>query len=353
VHSARHYCRVALPVPINRGYFSLPKQKRNPVTSSATNGDATSTKRAKEKGREAATDILAFRKKQRKRRAAAIKSNEKQKSKAKDKALEVPREVVRALGPKATNGTLIAEGDSWFDYPMNDVLQLLEDHHGFNVESVSHHGDTVEEMAYSGGQLEEFARRLEKILRNGEVPRAILLSGGGNDIAGDEFPLLLNHSKSPNLGLNSEIISGVIDQRLRDAYTHIISAITAIAESYLGRPIPILVHGYDYAIPDGRGVLGGWWKLPGPWLEPGFRSKGYANRQANIATIKQLMDRFNDMLRALISDPAFAHVRQVDLRGTLSQGPNYKSDWGNELHPSKVGFEKVAKKFADAIDAIS
>ena len=42
-------------------------------------------------------------------------------------------------------------------------------------------------MAYGGSQLDELTRRLEKLLRQGIVPRAILLSGGGNDVAGDEF----------------------------------------------------------------------------------------------------------------------------------------------------------------------
>ena len=47
---------------------------------------------------------------------------------------------------------LIAEGDSWFDYPRYDILRILEDHYGYDVESVAHKGDRVEEMAYSDGQ---------------------------------------------------------------------------------------------------------------------------------------------------------------------------------------------------------
>ena len=50
-------------------------------------------------------------------------------------------------------GILVAEGDSWFNYPWTDILRLLEDEHGYEVESVAHYGDTIEEMAYSGGQL--------------------------------------------------------------------------------------------------------------------------------------------------------------------------------------------------------
>src|ERR671912_2849844 len=51
-------------------------------------------------------------------------------------------------------GVLVAEGDSWFNYPFHDILSDLEDLHGYDVESVSHRGDTVEDMAYGGGQLD-------------------------------------------------------------------------------------------------------------------------------------------------------------------------------------------------------
>lgn len=125
------------------------------------------------------------------------------------------------------------------------------------VESVAHKGGCVEDMAHSGGQFEEFARCLEKQLRSNRVPRAILLSGGGNDIAGDEFPLLLNHAASGLPVLNDDILRGVVDVRLKAAFAYMISALTEIARSYLGRPIPIVTHGYDHSLPDGRGFMGG------------------------------------------------------------------------------------------------
>ncbi len=48
--------------------------------------------------------------------------------------------------------TIVAEGDSWFDYPFDDVLRLLEDDYGYDIESVAHKGDKVESMAYGKGQ---------------------------------------------------------------------------------------------------------------------------------------------------------------------------------------------------------
>lgn len=258
-----------------------------------------------------------------------------------------------ALAPAATArpasaGVVIAEGDSWFDYPLHDVLKDLEDVYGYDVESVSHKGDRVEDMAYSDGQLDDFSRRVEKVLRGGVKPKAILVSGGGNDIAGDEFALLLNHAASASAGLNDAIVTGVIDQRLFDSYVTILNAITAVCQDRIGEAVPIIVHGYDYSVPDGRGFAGGFWLLPGPWLEPGFRRKGYPV-SLRAPVVRTLIDRFNAMLGRVSSIGQFGHVKYLDLRGTLATGASYKDWWANELHPTAKGFAAVTDKFAALI----
>lgn len=251
-----------------------------------------------------------------------------------------------------TLGVLIAEGDSWFDYPFYDVLKLLEDDHGFDVETVAHRGDSVESMAYDGGQLEDFVRTIERVIRRGQSPRAILVSGGGNDVAGDGFALLLNHRSSPANGINASILEGLVETRLAVAYTTIIAAVTKVCVELLGQPVPIVLHGYDYPVPDGRGFLGGFAWLPGPWLDPGFREKGYDDLQERIDVARVLIDRFNAALQAVSATSGFSHVRFLDLRGSLSTtlaGDRYKDWWGNELHPTLQGFGKIAQKFADVL----
>jgi lysophospholipase L1-like esterase len=297
--------------------------------------------------------VAKFREDQRKRRARAVAdvAGRPRRRRARGPAA-VPARIRRALGPAASAGLLIAEGDSWFDYPFNDVLRLLEDDHGYDIESVAHKGDCVEDMAYSGGQFEEFARRLEKVLRIGQVPDAILLSGGGNDIAGTEFATLLNHVASGLPPINQDIVRGVIEVRLRNAYAFLISGLTELAKQFLQRPIPILVHGYDYPIPDGRGFLGGFFVLPGPWLQPGFQKKGYPDVTANAKVMRSLIDDFNGMLKSVSSVPQFQHVKYLDLRGTLATDSTYKRDWANELHPTARGFTTVAAAFAAVIDAL-
>jgi hypothetical protein len=113
-------------------------------------------------------------------------------------------------------------------------------------------------------------------------------------------------------------------RRLRNAYTFLISGLTEIAQRYLDRPIPILLHGYDYPVPDGRGFMGGWGILPGPWLQPGLFQKGHQNLNANKAILKMLIDGFNTMLKAVSSLSQFGHVTFVGVvassRGSNARG---------------------------------
>ena len=104
-----------------------------------------STQQAIRNGRIQANKILALRKEVQERRAAALRK------------LETTRR--KAAIRRRNTGVLVAEGDSWFDYPFHDILKVLQDDYAYDVESVAHHGDIVEDMAYTG-QLEEFTSRL-------------------------------------------------------------------------------------------------------------------------------------------------------------------------------------------------
>jgi hypothetical protein len=314
-------------------------------------GIAQATSQAVALGREQAAWVIAQREKKLKRRAKAVTAAAKSKHIASARELPEPKAAAReALAKRAggSRGVLVAEGDSWFDYPFHDVLKELDDSFGWEIESVAHKGDTVESMAYDGGQLDEFVRAIERVVRRGQTPHGILLSGGGNDVAGDWFGMLLNHRSSPVYGLNPKIVEGVLETRVRVAYTTILSAVTATCEQLLGSKVPILLHGYDHPVPDGRGFLGGWGWLPGPWLEPGFREKGYENLDERINIARDLIEHFYTMLGEVIATTAFSHVKLVDLRGALSVDlvdDGYKDWWANELHPTHDGFAKVAALF--------
>ncbi|PYX25002.1 MAG: hypothetical protein DMG87_02590 [Acidobacteria bacterium] len=304
-----------------------------------------------ESGRKKAEEILASRSAALERRAASLAANTKTLALRVHIAAPAAAESVATL---QTAGFLAAAGDSWFDYPFHDVLKILEDDYGYNVESTAHKGDPIEKMAYHGGQIDGFARKLEKIKAHGAIPKAVLLSGGGDDVAGNEFGMLLNNAFSPIAGLDKEVVDGVLNERIIAAYASMLASITASCEKYFSKKLPILVHGYDYPVPDGRGFLGGW-PFPGPWLDPGFREKNFGDLAPRVRMMKDLMDQFNEMVASLSGHPGLDHVHYVDLRKTLSNNlvnDDYKAWWANELHPSDQGFHAVTKKFAAALEAL-
>lgn len=306
-----------------------------------------------ESGKRRAQEILESRTAARARRSAALQTNNKTIS----LRINIARPGMEALpfSDHQTAGYLAALGDSWFDYPFHDVLKMLEDEYGYNVESTAHKGDPIEKMAYEGGQIDGFARKLEKIQSYGVVPKAVLISGGGDDVAGNEFGMLLNSARSPIAGWNDDVLAALLNanERIYTAYVSLISSVQyTFADHFPQHDLHILVHGYDYPVPDGRGFFGGW-PFPGPWLEPGFREKEFRDLQIRIDMMRALMDRFNSMVAALTFPGVTIHY--VNLRNTLStvlQDHAYQRWWANELHPTKEGFEAVARKFAAALDTI-
>ena len=161
--------------------------------------------------------------------------------------------------------------------------------------------------------------------------------------------MLLNHRLSGLPTLNAQVVAGLIDERLRAAIVQLASAVTRLCQQTLGAKVPILMHGYDYPVPDGRGYLGGFWVLPGPWLSPGFEKKGYDRTlmQLRCEVMVQLIDRFNALVAQVAGGPGLEHMQYVDLRGTLSQQlPRaYRDWWNDELHPTEPGFRKIATTF--------
>ncbi len=254
------------------------------------------------------------------------------------------------------SGVLVAEGDSWFDYPRWDVLKALR-RDGYEVISAAHYGQTLEEIAYSPAQFTGTIDALKRVRAERKPLKAILLSAGGNDLAGPELSVILSYKGAGGDVVDTAVLGRIIDVRLRQAMKTWLLAVSEASIREFGRKVPILIHGYDYPVPDGRGFLGGFWLLPGPWLDPAFRNRAYAGApsgvDANTGPMHEVIDRFNAMVSSLPSDPDLPNVRYVRLTGTLSAEPGqYTKDWANELHPSPDGFKRVAKRFEQVLSAL-
>jgi lysophospholipase L1-like esterase len=262
------------------------------------------------------------------------------------------------------NGLLVAQGDSWFDYPFYNVLTNLRWQYGYDIESTANNGKWLESMAHDADQLNALGELFKRVKSHGRKPRAILLSGGGNDIAGQQLTVLLNHRAVLDAPFNETPLDGLIvsemfGRRLRNDMVSLISSVKTLSAKYFDDPeIPIFVHGYDHPVPDGRGYVGGFWFLPGPWLQPSFDIKGYSHNSDDVKratdTMAALIDEYNKVLVSVANDSGLSHVFYIRVVGTLTNDiKTYQRDWGNELHPTRSGFQHVAAVFGDAIDTHS
>jgi hypothetical protein len=236
---------------------------------------------------------------------------------------------------------VIADGDSWFDYPEilltgGGVINHLKDVAGVKILNTAHYGDSVQELLGV-----EKRQRIEALLKNPGFD-ILLFSGGGNDIAGDQFCLWLK----PNTGGGAA--SAVDAARLReilgvveDGYRDLIDIRDRCAPGCW-----IVTHAYDFPRPSDKGVCG-----LGPWLKPSLDYRCWKKATDQFAIAKTVLLGFNDRLAALEAEQKAAgkHFLHVRTQGTL----NRRTDWANEIHPNAAGFTKIARAFSTALNGIS
>jgi hypothetical protein len=194
--------------------------------------------------------------------------------------LGIPTISVAEAATTSKKYRLLADGDSWFDYPIGrDVLDYLNNYFQHPVTKLAKAGSTLNELVYGPDKLfrsdpSQGKTRLTKVVEKLREQQfdAILFSGGGNDIAGPEFFSFINHAASELPNPNRSVLDGVVHGSFRKAYEDMIEVLLAEAQRQ-GIHLPIFVHGYDYPWPDGRGAVA--LGIVGPWFEETFRKKGF------------------------------------------------------------------------------
>jgi hypothetical protein len=238
---------------------------------------------------------------------------------------------------------LLAHGDSWFDYPLSgnnpglshtDVTVQLGSMGNVNpyVLNISQWGDaTTAEMSWPRQQRMITALQDPANWFSSGEPDAILFSGGGNDIAGDQFCIFLDYATFSAAGLNAirfQDALGMVESSYLDLF--------AFRDRY-APGVPIFGHCYDFPIPNGVHPI-----CAGPWLKPALDFCGYDLTQGT-AIVRQALVDFKNRLMTLSSNAANDFVL-VDTQGSLQA-----ADWANELHPYRQGFATIAGKFVDAL----
>jgi hypothetical protein len=76
-------------------------------------------------------------------------------------------------------------------------------------------------------------------------------------------------------------------------------------------------------------------------------AKGYTERLERERIVHDLIDRYNEMLRAMARDDARGRLHFIDLRPVIRSG-----DWENELHLSNSAYRRVAAEFDRTIQPL-
>ncbi|MGX4643865.1 trypsin-like serine peptidase [Massilia sp. SYSU DXS3249] len=235
---------------------------------------------------------------------------------------------------------LVSEGDSWFQFPvlLADVIDNLQD--DFNVWSVDAAGDTLQNMVH------DHAEYLAALRRNAGKARAFLFSGGGNDIIGEDargVPVIGQILRRFEEGRPAEwyLDTPAVEEKFRFVEECLRRVFGNVAREFPG--LPVLCHGYDYAIPGGApgDTRRPGWAAVDKWLGKPMREMlGIQDHALQREIVRVLIDRFNLLQQRLCGggDPAaaFPNAWHVDLRRRV------EGRWADELHPTDDGFGAVA-----------
>jgi hypothetical protein len=217
---------------------------------------------------------------------------------------------------------LLAEGDSWFLYPvlLKDVVDWLDA--DYAIYSVAAAGDTLDNML-SG------IDRLESLIAKHKFD-GFLFSGGGNDIAGEPLVGYLvaaaaaQKTPDPYVGAAFDTFLAKAEKQ----YDLLFRRLTTLFPD-----LRIFCHGYDWPFP----------RQDGSWLWPAMVSRSVPEG-LRAGVLRLMIDRFYRSLMKVAANYK-SRVTVIDCRGVV--GP--VAEWYDELHPNDSGFSRVAARFRAAI----
>lgn len=250
--------------------------------------------------------------------------------------------------------TIVAEGDSWFQFPL--LIQEVVDHlfQTYNVWSLGAAGDTLENMVYGAG-VGNGAEFLTELRRMRSKAHVFLFSGAGNDIIGED-PLtklpMLEALLKPFNGDSGDVAGHIhhveLDRRietLETGYRRLAGLVRA--EKGLAT-LPIIFHGYDYPYPypwgtsDPRNPV---YARNDQWLGRAFAARGINDGVLRRKILIHMIDRLYDMLADVAGASETTGIWVVDCRGTLPR----LEHWNDEIHGTTAGFANVGQAFHKVI----
>lgn len=232
---------------------------------------------------------------------------------------------------------IVSEGDSWFQHPLvEDIIDHLLSY--YPIFSLGAGGDTLRNM-HRKAEIERAIKAIQ--------PDFLLLSGGGNDILGEQFYYYLNDysagfppGQNPGRFLNERFATEL--ENLSKIYLDICSSLTALFPN-----LKIITHGYDNIIPNNPNVPKKWYlSTDKSWLGDPMEKRGITNQEDKEAIIRYILTIFNRNLMS--AEKKLKNVFHLDLRDTVQA-----HQWEDEIHPNKDGFQNIALIFKEKIRTLT
>lgn len=247
--------------------------------------------------------------------------------------------------------TVLAIGDSWFWYPRNNLLEALARHAKLkdpyrHMVRLGQNGALVSEYVdLPGGRPGSFSQQLRDLLRPDPMQyiTVFLVSGAGNDAV--DYRLALKSDCS-----GEDTPEECVDEAGMRTLVHDITKAMSLLlyevlwafEAEQRAPV-VLLHGYDYPVPDGRPFKLAGLPLAGPWLADAMDScQVAADLELRKGIAHNLIDSIN-IAFSRYAQPANG-IYFIDSRNTLDSGAGYRGDWANELHPTAGGFDRIVEQ---------
>ncbi len=267
----------------------------------------------------------------------------------------------KKAGHGSKDPMILAEGDSWFNYPhkLNDIVDhLMSD---YTVASLAAPGDTIRNMI-DGPKKEKGSEYLEKALELQETYgrlKAIIFSGGGIDVLFDPVPQIgvsvFRASLRPyNTVADKTKAENFLDPHFLDAAMNDLSKryvrfIQSVRNEDAIKALPIVINSYAYPFPalkerfDHRKPA--YYRLDS-FVGHVLDDYGIVDDQIRHAIMKYLINLFYETIEKAAKP--FDDVYLVDNRKLL---PDIDL-WYDEIHPTSKGFKLVTENFDKVLKSV-
>ena len=232
------------------------------------------------------------------------------------------------------NASVLLIGDSWFWYPVDNLVVEI------GAKFPQNHFVVV---GKNGAEASQWSEKYRKDIdfgfkKYGDGVQALMLSGGGNDVAGmADFLRILQDDCGGIESIEGCYRAGQPDaiiSKIMGAYRELIIRFRAYNSH-----APVIMHNYDYAWPTGKGLFG-----PADWLKsPMDRAKVPEDLRRDF--FKDLLNRLHEAQLRLGEDASLGPLIAIKSAGTMPElDSGVDQWWADELHPTPKGFKLIAKK---------